>query len=510
MGSQDGGRGASGRAGALALASVAALAAALLVWVLAPADPAADGDGEVGRAPAAAGAEGAGGRPEALPEGPRQAIGTDADDDPLAIIPLPESDGPELVGVFVEDLAGEPLLRTVPPKIPPALAIAVRVALVPADAGPGSLVPDAGTVPMQQHWVRSEPGWVTAVERPVEPRAVALMFGDAVIAAARIEPGIEAVHLRADPTRFDALSATVRGRLLGFADAAKFVKLLPSRQGRRAVAPVRATGEGDAFELTGIPPGPATLQVRLRPGVFARVQRRADGTSGVLVQSPRRLKDEDQWEGRIETLGRVPLPLHVVALELAPGEERDLGILQPEAAGAAVLRLESGAGEPVTAVNVQVLPLGEPALALEPPDATTFENRMLLHPLPLRPVELFVRTGELGAILEVTGVELDRGAAPIPSACTLRRLGLVVLPGPGAGLSTVEGGPIGSDPRWQGAKYLGVPVDRNVRLVPPGRYVLRRANGVMETIDVAEGQVVRGPGEPEPEPEQEPEKGEER
>lgn len=350
--------------------------------------------------------------------------------------------------------------------------------------------------------VNATPGWYTSFERPAGDAHVALLYGDRILCSEAVQPGRDDVVLVATTADIAALHCTVRGRIAGLSQAGHHVRILPVGREGQVVAPILGAGEGERFEVTRIPPGRAQLIVRFDPGVL--VQKLMEAVPpGSAVSLGSRVADAEQWRFRLETLAGIHQPWLLMDLELVPGEDRDLGQLMESAAGAVVLALADGAGQPIPAHRVDVRLLTRPDQAIPHPQSWTYENLAILHPLPVAMLEFTVVQGDLGAILSVQPTAFGPGSSATGSAGSgagfpevqviLAPLSVVALPpGDGARLLTPSGARLASDPRWSGGQFKGHRIDGSTMLVPAGNYRFRQGGefGASSTVLVAPGTFV--------------------
>ncbi|MEM9380169.1 MAG: hypothetical protein AAGB93_09510 [Planctomycetota bacterium] len=405
----------------------------------------------------------------------------------------------DLVQIFVRTPEGEPLLGGSSP-LPVAMARFVRPRVVRA-AVPPSSTRGVEATEVQPY---SYPGWrgpghFGRVPRPAGPACAVLTFGHLVVASAPFVDGASEVVLVVDPDAVVARACGITGTLPGVVRAAELVRVRCVDVGLLIEVPLEAFGSGESFEVAGLPPGPARLivgpsSVRVARGIL---QHARETGAGPVPLGPR-VRDEEQWRFRLTALGNIARPLAEIELTLAPGEARDLGALPVQTASAALLRLRGGEEESVRAGAAEVRLLG--ASRSQQPRTWSFQDELLVFPLPEERCELLVLVDGRGALVELTPAPLLSDRPPAPRDVSTEELSVVRLPAEvDAELRTASGRVVPGAVRWTGASYRGVELDAATRLVPPGRYGIAEGAGAAgrtfevtggERIDVTEGGVL--------------------
>lgn len=397
------------------------------------------------------------------------------------------------VDLRVTDPEGRALLDRAASPLGASVLFWLRPHLVSSDAEP-RVVPDgARLLRPSGSRVRSEAGWFTSFERPTGPTWCVLALGERVLAAERVAPDAESVHLvLAEQDVRDRLCA-VRGSLPALPTAARHVSVRPQKRSGGLHGPVLAENDpsapsGTGFLVKDLPPGPCRLVVRLDPARMVReIMRAADGAGSVSLGA--RAPDLDQWEIRMAALARSEQPYLTLQLELEPGQVVDVGALTASSAGVLVLELTDRSGEPIDAHGASVQLLSADGLELPAPTTWTYAHFVALHPLPVEFLDLVVLQGEHGTLANLRpraaadgAIALEAGGDPFPpQRIRLERVSVVELPpGVDARLETLSGAVVRADPRWAGGAYRGHTIGDEVLLVPPGRYRLAAEGGAVD------------------------------
>ncbi len=418
------------------------------------------------------------------------------------------SEGPGGIEVLVLDLGRGALLGTTG-SLPMGEQTWVRLFL---GRGPLPLARDPlgdhTLVPLPQSRRRSSqrPGWFTTIDPPGGDAYVALAFGEFIVVASSIEPGAKGVELVAGVGDFDSMYASIEGSLGGMAEASRLVRIRPRRPeaapeaGRLARSgqvplSIPVDSVGGRFTAKRLPPGRMTVVVRAEAialGPALHAAKRAKGLSALSMGA--RVPSAEQWSLRLGVVRRLQLPVADLPLDLAPGENRQLGSLSVERAAAVVLELINTDGAPVDATSVDVMVLAGPGEPEESVLTWTFESSACLYPLHPRPTEFMVVQGDLGALIEMRPASLE-GEVPIATRpVRLQRLSVVLLPKPALGreeprLLTMKGGRVRIDPRWLGSQYHGHEIRGRTMAVPAGSYQIEQS-GVLTAITVAPFELV--------------------
>ncbi|MEM1453263.1 MAG: hypothetical protein AAF957_28830 [Planctomycetota bacterium] len=401
-------------------------------------------------------------------------------------------DEPDLVHVFVRTPEGEAVLDR-PSPLPISLTYFVRPRVVRAPAAPKSTRGlDAPEVPPYRVGGSYGPGHFGRVPRPRGPAFAVLTLGQLVVASAPFVDGVSEVVLVVDPDEVVDRTCTITGSIPGVTNAAELVRVRCVDVGLMIETPFTAVGSGESFEVTGVPPGPVRLTVAPTAARVVRgIARRARETDAGPMPFGARVRDEENWRFRLAALGSVAQPRAEVELTLEPGQARDLGALAVESASAVLLRLGGEEGQPrIRAGSGHVRLLGRTESGQ--PWTWSFEDELLVLPLPQRRCELLVLAGGQGALVEVTPRALPADGPPAPLDVTIEQLSIVRMPAAAtAELRTTSGGVIPGSDGWVGGTYCGVDLDGTTRLVPPGDYAIFEGAGAPgEAFEVTGGQLV--------------------
>ena len=359
-------------------------------------------------------------------------------------------------------------------------------------------------IPESRRRASRKAGWVTSLEAPGGDAYVALAFGEFIVAAAAIEPGAEKVELVAGYGDFDSMYASVDGSLPGMVEASRLVRIRPERPpvstgaglGARSSGfplSVAVEGVGGRFTAKRLPPGKMTVVVRAEAtalGPALHAARKAKGMGALSMGA--RLPNREQWALRLGVLRQLQLPVADVPLDLAPGENRQLGSLSVERSAAVVLELIDTNGDPVDATSVDVMVLGGPDEPVESVLTWTFESSASLYPLRQRPTEFQVVQGDLGALVDMTPAALESDVPIATRPVRLQALSVIVLPEAGSAepqLLTAKGNLVRVDSRWVGSRYHGHEIRGRTLAVPAGSYRIDVA-GSRTSITLGPGQFV--------------------
>lgn len=391
---------------------------------------------------------------------------------------------PDQVDLFVVDPLGAPLLERGSSPLPSAVLIQLRVCLVEAAEAPSRVDPGLAPLPRTRRVVRDTPGWVNRFDRPESAAHCVLVLGTEVVSSAPVLSGEEGVRIVASAEDVLGRLCTVRGEVAGLEGAARHVLIVPRRvAGVRAAnisaqPTLDASGQlGEGFEFRHVPPGPCRLRVHLTVHHLVRQLQRTTDPGASLSLGPR-VPDREQWDLRLAALARARHPFLELELDLAAGEELDLGRIAAPDAGVVVLQLRDEQGAPVEAQGVEVRRLAAEGELV--PDLTTwtFENQVAVFPLPPGEVTLAVGQGELGSLQTLVPRSGTQGAMGLPVDVRLARVAVVDLSAVVASRLTTETGvSLGPSKTWAGGSYRGQSLGGQVMIVPPARYRVELEGG---------------------------------
>ncbi|MEO1698138.1 MAG: hypothetical protein AAFU73_12645 [Planctomycetota bacterium] len=365
----------------------------------------------------------------------------------------------------------------------------------------------------------SDPRWFCSFARPVGAATVEARYGTAVVDAAELAPGQAAVTLTLSEAALDGLACSVVGVAPGTPDEGIELALhpldvpLPGVGSFDRALVLEPRWSGARFRIDGVPPGRAVLRFGSDLAFVERAALRgagpAAGTPGGLARSA---LTPEQFDLRARLFAESEARAGSLALELSPGELRDVGALEGEPTGAAVLRLNrSGTDErraPLFLLTLRPLPSGSEelpsgseelpsgpeesarvrdALGSEPAKVVWSDGaRVLLAPVPLGRYEALVASSLGDAAL----IELDvpHGPSIAPAVdLDLRHLAqcTVALPD-GAALRTSRGAPL---PLQQLRTFPGFDGWEAVHTLPAGRFTLE-FDGRRRILDLTAGEEV--------------------